>query len=76
MHAMATLFRPPRGQLRCSIDTTNTENLRLALSGYRRFALSAPSERSALTLFFRYVPVVTPEEVQGLDEPPALIIYQ
>ncbi len=46
----------------------------MLLSGYRRFALSAPSERPALKLFSRYVPVMTPEA--GLDEPPDLIIYQ
>lgn len=74
MHTMAMLFRLPRGQLRCSIDATSAENLRLALSGYRRFALSAPSERPTLKLFFRYVPVMTSEA--GLDEPPDLIIYQ
>ncbi|MCE2468618.1 MAG: LysM peptidoglycan-binding domain-containing protein [Caldilineaceae bacterium] len=47
------------------------------LNGYGRFALPAPSERPALKLFFLYdTPVMTPEQVQGLDHPPDIIIYQ
>lgn len=60
-----------------SVDMDGFGYTAVKLSGYRRFALSAPSERPALKLFFHYdIPVMTPEEVQGLDEPPDLIIYQ
>ena len=47
------------------------------LVGYRLYALAAYSERPALKLFFLHDdPLMTPEEVQALDPPPALIIYQ
>lgn len=47
------------------------------LVGYRLYALAAYSERPALKLFFLHdEPLMTPEEVQALDPPPALIIYQ
>ncbi len=47
------------------------------LHGYERWALTAPSERPALKLFFEHdLPVMTPEEVQGLDRPPDIVIYQ
>ncbi len=60
-----------------SVDMDGFGYTAAKLSGYRRFALPAPSERPALKLFFHYdIPVMTPEEVQGLDQPPDLIIYQ
>ena len=47
------------------------------LVGYRLYALAAYAERPALKLFFLHdEPLMTPEEVQALDPPPALIIYQ
>ena len=47
------------------------------LYGYERYALSAPSERPALKLFFKEdAPILTPAEVQGLDRPPDIVIYQ
>ena len=47
------------------------------LVGYRLYALAAYSERPALKLFFLHdEPLMSPEEVQALDPPPALIIYQ
>ena len=49
----------------------------LKLHGYERWALAAPSERPALKLFFDYdTPVMTPEEVQAIERPPDIVIYQ
>ncbi len=60
-----------------SVDMDGFGYTAAKLSGYRRFALAAPSERPGLKLFFDWdVPVMTPEDVQGLDQPPGLIIYQ
>ncbi len=45
--------------------------------GYERGALTAPSERPAFKLFFiQDTPVMTPEEVQALEHPPDIVIYQ
>ncbi len=45
--------------------------------GYERWALTAPSERPAFKLFFiQDTPVMTPEEVQALEHPPDIVIYQ
>ncbi len=47
------------------------------LRGYELYALPPPSERPAFKLFFSQdLPVMTPEEVQALDRPPDVIIYQ
>lgn len=47
------------------------------IAGYERWALTAPSERPAFKLFFdQDTPVMTPEEVQSLDRPPDIVIYQ
>ncbi len=49
----------------------------IKVDGYQRWALTAPSERPAFKLFFdQDTPVMTPQEVQGLDRPPDIIIYQ
>ena len=50
---------------------------RAKLVNYRLYALSAYAERAGLKLFFLHdEPVMTPDEVQALDSPPALVIYQ
>ncbi len=47
------------------------------LAGYERFALPEPSERPALKLLFESdTPVMGPPDVQRLDRPPGIIIYQ
>ena len=60
-----------------SIDMDGFGSKAAKLNGYRRFALKTPSERPALKLFFDWdTPVMTPEQVQNLENPPDLIIYQ
>ena len=64
-------------EVELSIDMDGFGHARHKLHGYELFALPAPSERPALKLFFEQdTPVMTPEEVQGLDDPPDIIIYQ
>jgi hypothetical protein len=47
------------------------------LSKYRWFALSDYAERSAIKLFFLWdTPLISPEELQALESPPDLVIYQ
>ena len=65
------------GAVELSVDMDGFGHARAKLYGYERYALSRPSERPALKLFFKYdTPVMTPEQVQGLEQPPDLIIYQ
>ncbi len=60
-----------------SIDMDGFGGSALKLRHYNWFSLTAPSERPALKLFFdQDTPVMTPEQVQALDRPPDLIIYQ
>ncbi|MYH40753.1 MAG: hypothetical protein F4150_03080 [Chloroflexi bacterium] len=64
-------------EVELSIDMDGFGHAHHKLHGYELFALPAPSERPALKLFFEHdTPILTPEEVQGLDEPPDIIIYQ
>ena len=60
-----------------SIDMDGFGLIPVKVAGYNAFAVPEPSEWPAFKLFFRYdTPVMTPEQVQGLDPPPDLIIYQ
>ena len=60
-----------------SIDMDGFGGIPVKVAGYNAFAVPEPSEWPAFKLFFRYdTPVMTPEQVQGLDPPPDLIIYQ
>ncbi len=60
-----------------SIDMDGFGLIRVKVAGYDLFAVPEPSERPAFKLFFNYdTPVMTPEQVQALDPPPDLIIYQ
>ena len=60
-----------------SIDMDGFGLVRVKVAGYDLFAVPEPSERPAFKLFFDYdTPLMTPEQVQGLDPPPDLIIYQ
>ena len=60
-----------------SIDMDGFGGIGVKLRHYRLFALPEPSERPALKIFFNYdTPVMTPQQVQGLDSPPDIIVYQ
>ena len=60
-----------------SIDMDGFGLAPIKVAGYERWALTAPSERPTFKLFFDLdTPVMTPQEVQDLDHPPDIIIYQ
>ena len=60
-----------------SIDMDGFGLIPVKVAGYNAFAVPEPSEWPALKLFFKYdTPLMTPEQVQGLDRAPDLIIYQ
>ena len=60
-----------------SIDMDGFGGIAIKLAGYDSYSLREPSEWPALKLFFEYdTPVMTPDQVQGLDRAPDLIIYQ
>ncbi len=64
-------------QVELAIDMDGFGLARVKVDGYERWALTAPSERPAFKLFFdQDTPVMTPEEVQTLDRPPDIVIYQ
>ncbi len=47
------------------------------LTKYRWFALADYAERAAIKLFYLWdAPLITPEDLQSLDDPPDLVIYQ
>ena len=59
------------------IDMDGFGGIRLKLRHYDWYALTEPSERPALKLFFdQDTPVMTPAQVQALDQVPDLIMYQ
>ncbi len=60
-----------------SIDMDGFGGIAIKVRHYNWFALTEPSERPAFKLFFNEdTPVMTPEQVQGLEHPPDVIIYQ
>ena len=60
-----------------SIDMDGFGTISLKLRHYDWYALQKPSERPALKLFFNQdTPMMTPEQVQALDQAPDLIMYQ
>ena len=60
-----------------SIDMDGFGLIPVKVAGYNAFAVPEPSEWPAFKLFFDYdTPLMTPEQVQALDPPPDLIIYQ
>ena len=64
-------------EVELAIDMDGFGLAAIKVAGYERWALTAPSERPAFKLFFEQdTPVMTPEEVQGLDRPPDIVIYQ
>jgi len=64
-------------EVEVTIDMDGFGGVGPKLGGYRRFALADYAERSAFKLFYRWdEPIMTPEQILGLDEPPDYIIYQ
>lgn len=64
-------------EVELSIDMDGFGLAPIKVHGYERWALAAPSERPAFKLFFdQDTPAMTPEEVQALDHPPDIVIYQ
>ena len=64
-------------EVELSIDMDGFGLAAVKVAGYERWALAAPSERPAFKLFFiQDTPVMTPEEVQALEHPPDIVIYQ
>ncbi len=64
-------------EVEVSIDMDGFGTIALKLRHYDWYALQEPSERPALKLFFdQDTPVMTPEQVQALEQPPDLIMYQ
>jgi len=60
-----------------SIDMDGFGGVAIKVAGYEAYAVRQPSEYPGFKLFFKYdTPVMTPEQVQGLDRAPDLIIYQ
>ena len=64
-------------EVELAIDMDGFGLARVKVDGSERWALTPPSERPAFKLFFdQDTPVMTPEEVQALDRPPDIVIYQ
>ena len=64
-------------EVELSIDMDGFGRAPIKVAGYERWALTEPSERPAFKLFFDLdTPVMTPEDVQTLDRPPDIVIYQ
>ena len=60
-----------------SIDMDGFGGIGIKLRHYGWYALTAPSERPALKIFFdQDTPVMTPEQVQAIPRRPDLIMYQ
>lgn len=67
----------PFDEVELTIDMDGYGSEHAKLANYDRYALADYSERPALKLFYDWdVPLMTPERVQGLERPPALVIYQ
>lgn len=75
------LIEPERyadvAEVELTIDMDGFGGIGPKIGGYQRYALSDYAERSAFKLFYRWdEPVMTPEQIMGLDDPPDYIIYQ
>ena len=67
----------PQPGVELSIDMDGIGTARAKLRGYRLYAITEPSQRPAFKLFFdQDTPVMTPQEVVGMDPAPDLVIYQ
>ncbi len=59
-----------------TIDMDGFGGASLKLLYYERYSLTAPSERSAIKLFFQQDdPIMSPEQIQALTHMPDMIIY-
>jgi hypothetical protein len=64
-------------EVELTIDMDGFGGVGPKIGGYQLFALADYAERSAFKLFYRWdEPVMTPEQVMGMDDPPDYIIYQ
>ena len=64
------------GGVEVTIDMDGFGGANLKLLHYERYSLVAPSERSAIKLFFRQDdPIMSPEQIQALEHVPDMIIY-
>ena len=64
-------------EVEIAIDMDGFGGTYAKLTKYDRFALSSYAEVPAIKLFYEWdTPVITPQELQDLATPPALIIYQ
>jgi len=64
-------------EVELTIDMDGFGGIGPKIGGYQRFALADYAERSAFKLFYHWdEPVMTPQQIMGLDEPPDYIIYQ
>ena len=64
-------------EVELTIDMDGFGGVGPKIGGYQRFALADYAERSAFKLFYRWdEPVMTPEQIMGMDDPPDYIIYQ
>ena len=64
------------GSVELTIDMDGFGGINLKLRHYERYSLVAPSERSAIKLFFRQdQPIMSPEQIQALAHVPDMIIY-
>jgi hypothetical protein len=64
-------------EVELTIDMDGFGGVGPKIGGYQRYALADYAERSAFKLFYRWdEPVMTPQQVIGMDSPPDYIIYQ
>ena len=64
-------------EVELTIDMDGFGGTYAKLSKYDLFSLSSYAERPAIKLFYEWdAPLITPQELQNLATPPALVIYQ
>lgn len=64
-------------EVELTIDMDGFGGVGPKIGGYQRYSLSDYAERSAFKLFYRWdEPVMTPQQVIGMDDPPDYVIYQ
>jgi hypothetical protein len=74
------LIEPERyadvAEVELTIDMDGFGAMAPKIGGYQRYALSDYAERSAFKLFYHWdEPVMTPQQIMGMDDPPDYIIY-
>lgn len=64
-------------EVEIAIDMDGYGSARSKLEHYEQFALAPYSARPAIKLFYRWdAPLLTPEQLGALPQPPGLVIYQ